>query len=215
LAAWEDKLSMPLLVYLHADRLIPRASVLTGGTHIPCTDLHVQTEVLAVVLFASACWNLRRKGLIDLDVVHDAKAKSALAHADLRVVLLNRSERPGLEGTIAANVEDGATIRETILRWSGSRSTNPWHDAIGETIQEARGEGLLVEAEITGGVVSRLLRRESELQPVCEKITALEGRFDVFASSWREFQTHERPLHDLLYAQCKNSLMACAECWVP
>lgn len=213
--AWDDKPSVPAIVYLYADRLVHKVSGLAEGTHVPCTDSRVQTHDLAVLLFATAYWSLRRQGVIDMEIVVNRKAPRVFPRTEIRVVLLERQDRPGLEGAIIANLEGEGTIRDTTLRWSRSRSINPWNDVIDVTIKEAITEGFIREAEVDGGILTRLWRGEKELEPICGRIATLKKRFDALAPSWREFRTRERSLHDQLYDQCRKSLMASADCWIP
>ncbi len=215
MAGSEDTPSVPVLAYLYADRLVPKVSFRTEGTHVPCTDHRVTTEGLAVILLACACWSLRRQGLIQVEVVGNGKGRRVPHRNDVRVLLLERRDRPGLEGAVVASLTEEGTIREVISRWSAPGSTNPWHDVVEETIKEAITEGVIREVVVTGGVLTRFLRGEKELEPDCGRIAALKEQFDAFEAAWREFQTREKLLHDSLRGECKRALIACTECWIP
>lgn len=207
------KPSVPVIVYLYAHRLVPRESLPIGGTEVPCTDMRVQSNALAVLLFATSFWSLRRQGLIDMELVQSRRG-SIFPQIDVRVRLSDHRDRSGLEGALITNLEDDGTVREVISRWARYGSTNPWRDVISGIVKEAVAEEFIREAQVSRGVIARLLGGGRELEPDCGRITALEEKFDAFASSWQEFQGREKLLHDRLCGQCKKSLMACAEYWI-
>ena len=205
--------SVPVIFYLFADRIVPKHPKLVEGTSIPCTEARVQTGALAVRLLASAFWSLRQQGVIEIEVAESRPARRMLRRPDVRVSPLKRAERPGLEGTVLASLEDRETVHDVICRWSELGSTDPWHDVVAEVVGEAVANGLIREVEGTGGVLTKLLGDSVGLEPVCGRIAALEGRFQQLDSSWLEFRGREKALHDGLTGQCKRSLAACTERW--
>jgi hypothetical protein len=205
--------SVPVIFYLFADRIVPKHPMLVEGTSIPCTEVRVQKGALAVRLLSSAFWSLRQQGVIEIEVAESSPARRMLRRPDVGVFLLKRAERPGLEGTVLASLEDRETVHDVICRWSELGSTDPWHDVIAEVVSEAVANGLIREVEASGGVLTKLLGDSVGLEPVCGRIAALEGRFQELDSSWLEFQGREKALHDGLTGQCKRSLVACTERW--
>jgi hypothetical protein len=66
--AVEDKPSVPVIVYLFADRFVTKHPVLIEGTSIPCSNVRVQRGELAVRLLSSGFWSLRQQGLIHMEL---------------------------------------------------------------------------------------------------------------------------------------------------
>jgi hypothetical protein len=211
--AVEAKPSVPVIVYLYADRFVTKHPVLIEGTSIPCSKVRVQRGELVVRLLSSAFWSLRQQGLIHMELVESRSPRRIFRRPEVRLVTLKRVERPGLEGALIANLEDEDTAHEVICRWSELGSTDPRHDVIAEVVKEAVAMGLIREVEGAGGVLTRLLGDRVGLEPDCDRIAAFQNRFQELASSWREFQGREKPLHDGLTGQCKRSLAACTERW--
>jgi hypothetical protein len=149
--------SVPVIFYLFADRIVPKHPMLVEGTSIPCTEVRVQKGALAVRLLSSAFWSLRQQGVIEIEVAESPPARRMLRRADVGVSLLKRAERPGLEGTVLASLEDRETVHDVICRWSELGSTDPWHDVIAEVVSEAVANGLIREVEASGGVLTKLL----------------------------------------------------------
>jgi hypothetical protein len=204
---------VPMIFYLFGDRIVPKHPLLVEGTSIPCTEVKVQKGSLAVRLLSSAFWSLRQQGVIQIEVAENRPASRMLRRPDVRVSPLKRVERPGLEGTVLASLEDRETVHDVICRWSERGSTDPWHDVIAEVVREAVANRLIREVEPAGGVLTKLLGDSVGLEPICDRIAALEGRFQELNSSWVEFQGREKALHDGLTGQCKRSLVACTERW--
>jgi hypothetical protein len=205
--------SVPVILYLFADRIVPKHPMLVEGTSIPCTDVRVQKGALAVRLLASAFWSLRQQGVIDMELGENRPARRMLRRPAIRVSPLERVERPGLEGAVLESVGKRETVHDVICRWSEVGSTDPWHDVIAEVVTEAVANGLIREVEAAGGVLTKLLGDTVGLEPVCDRIAALEPRFQQVDSSWLEFRAREKALHDGLTGQCKRSLVACTERW--
>ncbi|MGH2736894.1 MAG: hypothetical protein ACRDKZ_15040 [Actinomycetota bacterium] len=202
---------MPLLVYLHADRFVARSSRLIDGTPVPCSDQAVHTQPLATLLFASAFWSLRELGLLDMEVVERRNVLGMFPHAEIKVAPRGRDERPGLEGSILDNLEGEEALRDVVCRWSGSHSTDPWHDTVHEAVSEAVAGGYLTEVKEDCGALARFLWGGSHLEPDCRRIGGLGTTVERFADSWRRFQ--QDTLCDRLTEQCKKSLLACTERW--
>jgi hypothetical protein len=208
-----DEPSVPLIVYLFADRLIPWRSGLSPGTHIPCCEHDVETSALATSLFATAFWSLWQHGLIEMEIVEHPHAKWSSHRVELRVRPLERRARPGLEGEVMGGLRFEEDIGDVVGRWSSMRSTDPWHDAIREVAAEALAGGYLRQIESKGGVLARWLLRGAELEPDRRRIASLEGQFDRFNNDWSRFRVEGDALHDRLIEGCRRSLMACTECW--
>jgi hypothetical protein len=211
--AVEGQPSVPVIVYLYADRFVTKHPVLIEGISIPCSKVRVQRGELAVRLLSSAFWSLRQQGLIQMELAESRSARRIFRRPEVRLVPLKRVERPGLEGAVIANLEDKDTAHDVICRWSDLGSMDPWHDVIAEVVKEAVAIGLIREVEVAGGMLTKLLGDSMGLEPDCDRIAAFRNRFEELASSWREFQGREKPLHDGLTAQCKRSLAACTERW--
>jgi hypothetical protein len=207
--------SVPLVAYLFATRLLPERHRTPHGTHIPCTHEWVPTQPLAVLLFASAFWSLRNRGLIAMEVDGNSSNGLIAHHQDVSVRRLASESRPGLEGAVMDHLEDEGTLCDVVCRWSGDGSTDPWHDTVHEEVAEALEWGYLREVPNNGGVIARFLWRESELEPNCGRIRSLEAEFGHFSTEWSRFRDREAPLHDRLNAECMRSLRACTEAWYP
>jgi hypothetical protein len=134
-------------------------------------------------------------------------------HAEIKVVPRAHARRPGLEGSIMDNLEGEETVRDVVCRWSGSHSTDPWHDAIHEAVAEAVDEGYLKEVEGNGGPLARFLWGGSHLEPDCGRIGRLASRFEEFDRAWLAFKQGDGSTHDRLIEHCKKSLLACTERW--
>ena len=212
-AASEGTPSAPLIFYLFADRIVPKHPMLVEGTSIPCTEVRVQKGALAVRLLASAFWSLRQQGVVEIEVAESPQARTMLRRPHVRIAPVERVERPGLEGAVLASLEGRETVHDVICRWAEVGSTDPWHDVIAEVVREAVANGLIREVEAAGGVLTKLLGDSVGLEPACDRIAALESRFQQLDSSWVEFQRREKVLHDGLAGQCKSSLVACTERW--
>jgi hypothetical protein len=209
----ESTPSVPAIFYLFADRIVPKHAPLVDGTSVPCTEVRVQKGALAVRLLSSAFWSLRQQGVIEIEVAESRPSRRMVRRPELRVAPLKRVERPGLEGAVLAGLEDRETVHDVICRWSEAGSTDPWHDVLAEVVREAVANGLILEVEPAGGVLTKLLGDSVGLEPVCDRIAELEPRFQRVNSSWLEFQGREKALHDGLTGQCKKSLVACTERW--
>lgn len=209
----EDNPSVPLLVYLHADRFVARSSRLIDGTPVPCSDHAVHTRPLAALLFAAGFWSLAREHLIDIEPTEHRSVMGFFPHAEIKVVPRAHATRPGLEGSIMESLEGAETVRDVVCRWSGSRSTDPWHDAIHEAVAEALAGGYLKEVEEDGGTLARLFWGGTHLEPDCGRIGRLEARFEEFDRSWLRFKGGGGSTHDRLIEQCKKSLLSCTERW--
>jgi hypothetical protein len=205
--------TVPLIVYLHADRLIPKRPHLGNGTHIPCSDHVVETQALATLLFASAFWSLRQAGLLAIEIVDDANGRSP--HTEVMLTSVGRYERPGLEGAVMADLEGPETLSEVVFRWSAQHSTDPWHDGVAEVVAEATAAGYLREVPSGGGLLARWLPGRSSLEPDCERIRDLGGRYESFAREWGGFEVEESALHGALVEQCRKALIASSERWYP
>lgn len=81
--ASEAKPSVPVIAYLYAHRLIPKDSIPIWGTRVPCTDIRVRTDGLAILLFATAFWNLRQQGLIDMAVLQSPRARGFFSRTEV------------------------------------------------------------------------------------------------------------------------------------
>jgi hypothetical protein len=75
-------------------------------------------------------------------------------------------------------------------------------------IENSRGEDPVeVRKPVTlGRVGSGPLRLAEGLEPRCEKIAALEGRFDDFALRMQSFQTAEAEIYALLLDECAGAI---------
>lgn len=202
----DNEPTIPLIVYLHADRLIPKHSHLSDGTHVPCSGHVVDTEALATLLFESAFWSLRRAGLLAMEIV---------GPDEVRLTRLGEGGRPGFEGAIMSNIEGEDLLSEVVFRWSAVHSTDPWHDGVHEVMAEAVAAGYLREVPTTGGVLARLFSGGSALEPDCARIGDLKDRYDSFARAWERFRAEESTVHETLNEQCRQSLLASSERWYP
>lgn len=206
----EHEPTVPLIVYLHADRLIPKHSHLSDGTHVPCSGHVVETEALATLLFATAFWSLRQAGLLALDV-----AEIGNGHREVRLKQLGERARPGLEGAILSNLGGDDLLSEVVLRWSASHSTDPWHDGVNEVVAEAVVAGYMRKMPPSGGVLARLFSGGTALEPDCARIGSLKDRYESFTLAWERFRLEESAVHEALRERCRRSLLASAECWYP
>jgi hypothetical protein len=208
--------SAPLIAYLFADRLLSSRPARPQGTHVPCSDEYVQTQPLAVLLFATAFWSLRERALIAMDVADDPGTRWHVHHVAVNVKRLDTASRPGLEGAVMDNLEEEGTLCDVVCRWSSLHSNNPWHDVIEEEKSEALSAGYLrAVTENNSGVLARLLGNGTELESDCSKIAGLETQFHRFHGSWKAFEEKESTFYDHLTADCKRSLLTCTECWYP
>jgi hypothetical protein len=202
--------TVPLIVYLFADRLIPKQSHLSDGTHVPCSGHVVETQALATLLFATGFWGLREAGLLAMEV-----ADIGNGHREVRLKQLEESARPGLEGAILSNLGGQDALSEVVLRWSASRSTDPWHDGVREVVAEGVGAGFLHEVPPHGGVLARWFSGGSALEPDCVRIAGLMDRYESFTRSWGRFKSEESALHEALSEECRRALLASSERWYP
>jgi hypothetical protein len=208
-----DEPSVPVIVYLCADKFVTKHPVLFEGTSVPCSKVRVQRGELAVQLLSSAFWSLRQQGLVHLELVESGTSRRIFRRPEVRLGSSRRVERPGLEGALISNLNDGETVHDVICRWSKLGSTDPWHDVIAECVKEAVAVGLIREVDVAGSGLTKFFGHQVGLEPDCGRITALYDRSHELASAWREFQKGEKPLHDGLTGQCKRSLEACTERW--
>jgi hypothetical protein len=205
--------SVPMIAYLCADRFVSKHSVFLKETSIPCSQVSVQRAELAVQLLSSAFWSLREQALIQLELIERGTSRRIFRHPEVRLGSSRRVERPGLEGALILNLEDGETVHEAVCRWAKLGSTDPWHDVIAECVKEAVAAGLIREVDVAGSGLTKFLGHQVGLEPDCGRIEALYDRGQELASAWREFQTREKPLHDGLAGQCRRALEACTERW--
>jgi hypothetical protein len=211
--AVEKEPSVPVLVYLCADRFVTKQPFAVEGISVPCSKARVQRAELAVQLFSSAFWSVRQQGLIHMELVESRTVRRVFQRPEVRVVPLRRVERPGLEGAVIFNLHNEETVHDVICRWSELGSTDPWDDVVAECVREAVSVGLIREVHGAGSGLMKFLGHHVGLEPDCGRITALRARLQGLVSSWQDFERLEKPLHDGLTGQCKRSLAACTERW--
>ncbi len=146
-----------------------------------------------------------------------------MSTSQLRVVRVNQVERYGLEGEIlnVLSARGDDDVHSLIRRWFGSdyprHKLNEW--VIGVPAFEALVLGYIGSrsGEKPEEVPQPVKRGGSwfkrgpyhlaeELEPRCEKIATLEGRFNDLAVRWQSFQTTEAELYTLLLSQCRGAI---------
>lgn len=203
----ENEMPSPaLLLYLYADRLMPKDKALTQGFEVPCRDTKVQMNPLAEHLLALSFWYLREQGLISLEIV-----RGKVLFVKTTKVVVRRTgtgTRPGLEGALLNHVgqDSGTKISDVIYRWYGSDSSNPHWDVVNAVTQEALAGGYLRTVDVDRGAVGGFLLGKTKLEPVCESIVPLEGAFNDVASRWQNFQTTEAELQKELLDACRDGI---------
>jgi hypothetical protein len=211
----DHKPTVPLIVYLHADRLIPGHSRLSNHTRVPCTGEVVETDALATLLLASAVWSLSLQGLIVVEIFETSGAGWTYSRKDVELQEVKHEERPGLEGAILNNLRGEEILPAVVDKWSAERSTDPWHDCVREVLPEAVAAGYVREVQANGRMLARFLGGGAEFEPDCGRIASLQSRFDWFARAWKQFRDEESLLHERLLEQCRRSLLGATECWYP
>ena len=206
--------SVPLIVYLFADRLLP-SRTRPHGMHVPCSNGYVQMQPLAILLFSAAFWSLREQSLVALHLIESPSSRWPLHHSEMNLKMLEGASRPGLEGAVLANLEGEATLCDVVCRWSSQHSNNPWHDVIEEEVAEAVTAGYLRPAPENNGVLARVLGHGLDYESDCSSIEGLEGEFSRFQETWSDFQENEAPVYEQLASECKKALLTCTECWYP
>lgn len=198
--------SPALLLYLFADKLMPKDKALTQGFEVPCRGVKVQMNPLAEHLLAWSFWNLWERRLISLEIV-----RGKVLFVKTTKVTARRTgtgATSGLEGALLNHVDSDSDtkIRDVIYRWYGTDSSNPHWDVVNAVTQEALSAGCMRSVDTERGAVTGFLLGKTKLEPVCENIAPLEGAFNDAASRWQNFQTTEVELQKELVDACRDGI---------
>jgi len=196
------------LLYLFADRVVQKDSILTGGTPVPCKENKVATNPLAFTQFAFAFWNLREQGVISLTV----GPKKGLIFK--RTPVLARQVRAAssgwLEGEILrmlAAMPPDSSVRDIIYNWFGSDSSWPHKIVVGYAAEEAAALGFGTRGE--GGVKSAIkgmFTGKVDFIPNCARIATVEPHAIQLFARWQQFLANEAALYQALIAECKSAI---------
>jgi hypothetical protein len=196
------------LLYLFADRVVQKDSILTGGTPVPCKEIKVATNSLAVTQFAFAFWSLRDQGVIGLAI--GPKKGLIFKKTPVLVRQLRPAGSGGLEGEILrmlSSMPPDASVRDIIYQWFGSDSSWPHKIVISWAAGEAIALGLGTKGE--GGIKSAIKGMFSgkiDFVPNCSQIAPLEPHANQLFARWQQFQANEAALYQTLIAECKSAI---------
>jgi hypothetical protein len=221
--------SPSMLVYLFADRIFQQGERAKWKTMVPCKeDVTVAAKDLAAGLLTVSFWNLREQRLIRFEPSQKQTLFVGSSPA-LRIVKVNHIEqndfigRIALESLILTSLSDhedddvSNLLKQHLLVPGAWPEVQLYEQLIGMPAKEAlifgyiensRGEDPVeVRKPVTlGRVGSGPLRLAEGLEPRCEKIAALEGRFDDFALRMQSFQTAEAEIYALLLDECAGAI---------
>lgn len=196
------------LIYLFADRVVPRTGTLSRGTLVPCSEVEVRTDELATLLWASAFWNLREQSFVGLELFHRRRLISN--QTQIRVIRMRQGHRPGLEGAILDLLGEEGTVLDVICRWFDGDFRAPWNVVVKQPVEEAIA-GRFIDAPEVPHESAPDSPPDEGLRPKCGKIAGLRAEFDDFFSTWEEFRATEPMLHDHLVNQCARAIGTCTE----
>ena len=198
--------SVSTLLYLFADRIVPRDTAWTTGVEVPCAGVKVQRRPLAALMFAAAFFSLRQQGLVELSL--GTRRALFVPNQAVNVTGVAGAERPALEGAVLAHLtattEDH--VYEIIRRWFRTSAADPWHSVIEQGVQEAAALEYLVSVDAHRGRVGAWLLGETKRTGACDRIAALAGDYEEFAAHWQRFCRSERELCRPLMSECERAI---------
>ena len=196
--------SVSTLLYLFANRLVPRDTALTMGVEVPCAGVKVQRRPLAEIMFAAAFFSLRQQSLVQLSV--GTRKVWFVTTGAVTVTRVGEGERSGLEGVVLQHLTGGPGdhVYDIIRRWLPTSVVDPWDRVIEHGVQEAAALGYLVKVDAHRGRVGAFLLGDTRLEGDCERIAALGRQYERFATHWQYFCRSERDL-------CRQLMKACAK----
>jgi hypothetical protein len=203
-------LSASSLLYLGADAVVPRDKKLSMGLPVPCRDTSVDLKQASAVFAAAALWSLRDAGAVTLGV----EAKKGLFGSKQRLAVRRGGGtvgNGGIEAGLAAAVaEKDPWARDTVYRWLGRESGNPWASVVGAVEAELVAAGLLdaVEAQGLRGKLGAAASGRLKVTPRCDAVERVRGDVDTAVSRWQAFQTSERELAEVLVKECRDGVDA-------
>jgi hypothetical protein len=223
-----------MLVYLFADRIFPQGGRAKWKMTVPCKeDVTVAANDLAAGIIAVSFLNLREQGIIRLEPFQKESRWKGPRPA-LRVVKPNQIEEDeliggtALEWLILMSLRDQAEdddVRNLLnQRWlvpGALRAAHLYEHVIGMAATQAIFFGYIESSsgdepqEVLRKVGNPVthgwwlgvpLRLAEELEPRCEKIATLEGRFEEFALRMQNIQSTEAELYGLLVDECAGAI---------
>jgi hypothetical protein len=201
-------LSASALLYLGADEIVPKDKKLSMGLPVPCRDTTVDLKSASAVFAAAALWALRDSGAVLLAI----EQRKGLLGARARVAV-----RPGTGAPRAAGMEAGLAgavaakdpwARDTVSRWIGRDSGNPWASVVGAVEADLVAAGLLNAVEPAGlrGKVGVASSGRLKVTPQCEAIAAVRADVEAGVARWTSFTTGERALAEALVKECRGGI---------
>ena len=200
--------SPALLGYCFADRLVAPARLKLTGVALPCRDVAVKADELAGTLFAISFWNLRRQGLLTLELVQK-KRLGLFSETTVMAAPAGQAQRSGLEGVILANLgRSGRPVRDVIRDWYREDVLNPAQYVVNAVLREGVEAGWMTEVDTGRGKVGAALLGKTRVEPVCERIAGLEGAFDEVNAEWGRFRAMEAILAKALVDACQQAVLS-------
>ena len=199
--------STSLLLYLHADQVVRPANALTG-THVPGIEARVNLNDLAATIVAAAFWRLREDGLIALDVIKK-KILFVIPATEVRATLLATGGRGGLEGdllTILGTMQGQGAVSQVVRAWFGEDIPDPHLRVCRQMDGEALQAGCYVERSAERGLVAGLIKGQTTLEPMAERIAACDEQAREVIAWWQQARTAEPLLFKEVFNACGNAV---------
>ena len=204
---------MPLaaacLLYLGADAVVPKDKKLAMSLPVPCRDTSVDLKAASGVLAAAALWGLRDAGVVTLAV----EQKKGLLGSKARVAVHRVGDPPsgGIEAGLAAAIDEQKPwVRDTVYRWLGRDSGNPWAAVVGAVEAELAASGCLEAVEPAGlrGKLGVAASGRLKVTARCDAIEAVRPDVEAAVARWQAFQAGGGPLAQALVKDCRDGIDA-------
>jgi hypothetical protein len=201
-------LTLSSLLYLGADAVVPKDKKLSMGLAVPCRDTSVELKTASGVLAAAALLALRDAGAVTLVV----EQKKGLFGSKARVAVRSGSgdAQPGTVEAGLLGVVGGKDpwVRETVFRWLGSESTNPWGVVVGAVEAELVAAGLLRPGEASGikAKLGAVAHGRPSVTPDCAAIEGVRTDVDAAVARWQQFAAGEAELAKALVGEARDGI---------
>lgn len=209
------------LLYLFADQVVEHSTILSHldaqhGVRLPCGKTPVQLGPLERLVFAWAFWNLRERGLIELNYLEpvehdDAKQADPDDRLPLDIAVKRVGDLAGGQGVEAdvlraCGAED-ELIGPVLRRWAGEHLPLPIYAVVRALHLEVASFGLVELKDQENGLDPFTDHRVAHFASEdCERITGLEPRFAGLLAAWREFGEQRPQAATDLEEQCRLGL---------
>jgi hypothetical protein len=179
-----------VLLSLFADVIVPPAP--HGTTEVPCSDKRVSIRILAGLELAWTFCALRDRGCIVLEPYE--KPERVLFRKrfrpSVRARLGGAAADEGIEAELLQAVgadTAGSDVSDVVYRWIGKDDMSPFGEVTHRVVTRALELGYFQVADAHRGLVGRIVRGKTKLEPLGAAISA--ARPDVSSKQTRSPRT--------------------------